>query len=406
VKLFVLFVDGFDLRRVGASVTPFINGLLESSPHVKITGFMGTDHLPTMLTGAYPVAHGFWGVRIKPETRRSIANRLVDTLPDFVTTTAQCLAHAITGSVPLAAVPPSRRRRLQPLRTQQLAAYRDTKGVLELGGLPTCFGAVGESRSRYRYSRTTDLVGNLVSGSASGRYDLEMLRVYSLDLVQRWDLDRGEFTASFYGRIDDLAAALHAECQKQGVTMIVMSDHGYDVTSHIIDLPAKLAALRLPRSSYTCFIELSMARFWFHTDEARAEITRVLEGLDGARHLRLDDLQQYHLDFPDDRHGEAFLVTEPGWMLFPHDFHQPLANLYLGIRDQKQRGRLRSPLHRGEHTLLPEYESARGFLILPNAAYEAETDEISLVDVAPSLLALGGFEVPSTMVGHAAFRPL
>jgi len=52
-RLFVCYVPGFDRRRINAERTPFVEQLLATGPAVDIETILATDHLPTILTGAY-----------------------------------------------------------------------------------------------------------------------------------------------------------------------------------------------------------------------------------------------------------------------------------------------------------------------------------------------------------------
>src|SRR4029450_2840261 len=112
-----------------------------------------------------------------------------------------------------------------------------------------------------------------------------------------------------------------------------------------------------------------------------------------------------HVSFEDDTYGETYLSPDAGYIFFPHDFYQPLANLFLGLRDWHQRSRLLRPIHRGNHGYLPHFPSEQGYAILLDSGYRATRAEIELIDVAPSLLALLGQAPPAHMHGPAVVVP-
>ena len=67
----------------------------------------------------------------------------------------------------------------------------------------------------------------------------------------------------------------------------------------------------------------------------------------------------------------------------------------------QQRDRLKSPLHVAYHGYLPTNECEEGFMILFDHNYSLKSEEISLLDVAPALLAMLNCDAPSQMVGRS-----
>jgi hypothetical protein len=272
-----------------------------------------------------------------------------------------------------------------------------------IGGLKTCLGIVGGNRCRFLYSRTSDPINKLINIIASGAYDLEIVRIYTLDLVQRWYLDKVEKVHNFFSRMDNFVKTLFDKCKKNGILLLLYSDHGYDATIGCINLGAELKKLGIPEDEYAYFTETIMIRFWFFTERARFKITEMLKSIENTRYLSWTDLKEYNLSFPDPSYGEAFSMTHPGYIFFPHDFYHPIANLYLGLIDSKQRPRLINPKQRGDHTLLPQFDASKGFMILCDENYKATRQETDLIDVAPSVLQILGYKKPEHMKGSEVF---
>lgn len=113
---------------------------------------------------------------------------------------------------------------------------------------------------------------------------------------------------------------------------------------------------------------------------------------------------RHGLPLRDASYGEIFAYLDPGHIFFPHDFHHPLANLWLGLTDSIQRSRLRDPRHRGNHGHLPHFEAEKSFAILLDDVFEGESGPATILDVAPSILGLLGQEPPPTMKGRPLFR--
>lgn len=403
-KLLFCYVDGMDFRRIDKTHAPFVFDALKSKTCVRVISPPSADSLPTLLTGTYPSEHRMFGVRLKSNATRSRLAKIIDQIPDILTTTTQCIFQAITGSYDLPAIPPRRRRRFEILRTTQDKKYKKTENLLQFGGLKSLLGAVGIERCRYQYSRTSHPLKDLINSIGSGKYDFEFVHLYSFDLWQRWNIDDDRITRRVYACFDNFIKSLYGKCKNNQVTLVLFSDHGYDQIAGYVDLFRQLKKLDLSEVEYTYFVELGMARFWFFSGTARERIVGMLRGIPNSRYFSWRDLRQFNISFDDSQYGEAFIFTCPGFAFFPHEFHQPLANLYLGIRDAKQRPRLYNSRHRGDHTLLPCFESARGFMILFDSGYETTRKEIDLIDVSPSLLELLGLKVPESMKGNAVFR--
>jgi hypothetical protein len=402
-KLLLCYISGLDLRRINAGTTPFISESLDLYPKVYIRNYPSNDLLPSVLTGTYPTEHGMWGVKLKSNTSDSFSGKLTDLFPDIVTTSVQCLVHFITGSFDLAAMPPKRRRLFELKRTKYHRRTRLTEALLEIGGMETCLGVAGKNQSRYLYSNSSDPIKNVLNKIGSGLYKLEILELYSLDLIQQWNLDSVKKVSDFYGRIDKFVNSLSERCKANGVVLALLSDHGHEEIKGSIDIKRELNRLNVAEDEYTFFIDVPMIRFWFRTDSARREILSKLSELENVTLLTSKDLNEYHLSFSDSQYGEVFFLADPGYIFFPHDFYQPLANLYLALSDPRQIGRLRNPRHRGTHGYLPHHESERAFMIVFDEQYKAGGEQIDIIDVAPSVLSILGYRIPDSMRGFSIF---
>ncbi|HSG64209.1 MAG TPA: hypothetical protein VLD39_04385, partial [Gammaproteobacteria bacterium] len=149
----------------------------------------------------------------------------------------------------------------------------------------------------------------------------------------------------------------------------------------------------------------SSARFWFHSEEARQLIMGKLAALDHATLLSYEDMHRFGVPLEDDSYGEIFLFLDPGYIFFPHDFHHGLANLWLGLSDPMQRSRLRDPRHKGNHGHLSHFDAEEGHILLCSEDFEAVDGRGDILDVAPSILNVLSYGVPSTMNGRTLFRP-
>ncbi|MDQ2671183.1 MAG: alkaline phosphatase family protein, partial [Gemmatimonadota bacterium] len=386
-RLSVCYVPGLDSRRITADVTPFIHAAVARYPTATIDTIPITELVPSMLTGVGPEAHGYWQMRLHPDASRR-RRRLVDLLPDRLTTFAQCLVHLVHPAYDMTAIPPRRRRRFVLTRFKYTRRQQSAEIIGNIGGFDSIIGALGPGRARYIFSKRLDELDVVARGLTEGSEDLVFAEVYGLDLLQHWSLDQPERLRDGYARIDAFVADLHARAAAAGRRLLLLVDHGQEPVRGTIDLPAALRRVGVPDDEYTWFIDVPMARFWFHTDRARDAITAMLRATPNGRTLEWSELARYGVAFENADYGELYFAADPGFILFPHDFYHPVANAFLGMRDPQQRPRVRNPHHRGSHGHLPGHPSERGYMVVFDDAVEVQTPAMALVDVAPTLLQL------------------
>ncbi len=401
-RLFVCYIPGLDGRRITAERTPFLDQLRTSHPTVGIATLPCADLLPTMISGVYPHEHRIWQVSLRMDARLARGPRLSDRLPDVLTTTLQCLRHLVDPSYDLAALPPGRRRQFDVHRFPHGRRARDARMLERIGDYRTVFGILAAD-SRYLFTRRLASLGRLGDLLPAGEYALEFLEVYALDHFQHWHMDQPQRLDHAYRSTDDFLRRLHAGCHQRGVTLLVLVDHGQELVFGAIPLVQALRQARVPKADYSYFVEVALARFWFHTEEARVRLAELLHEMPHTRVLSRRDLRALHVAFEDDAYGELYLAADPGWIFFPHDFYQPLADLVLALTDPYQRPRLIHPRHRGAHGYLPEHPSEKGFAILADQRFRAARPEAELIDVAPTLLSLLGESHPAYMRGRILF---
>jgi hypothetical protein len=417
-----------DLRRINPSNTPYIAGLFESYPWVKIRSFPNSDLVPTLLTGVYPHEHGCWQVRLRARPKSTMGQIVIDKMPDILTTTVQCLVHLFNHSFDLATIPARR------LRHFEIKRFKDTRhyfpslreffsrlsfnmsfdhasprkwdvNLLTIGGIKTIFGIVGKDNSSFVFNRKFSELKKLIHRACSGNCRLEFLELHSLDIFEHWNLHDSAKTNQFYLAVDNFIKNLHGKCKQKAIPLMLLSDHGQEHVKGSIDIKEGLSRLDLSNDEFKFYLEAPMARFWFHTDRARKKITDMLSSLGHGTVLSYKDMHDYNIKFDDNRYGEVYFIADPGYIIFPNDFHHPLANLFLGLTDWQQRSRIFHPEHRSSHGYLPQYESEKGFMIVLDRSYKVYGEpEFDVIDVAPSILALMGYKNTEQMKGSSVFK--
>jgi hypothetical protein len=401
-KLVVCYVSGLDLRRVTPEGTPFLAEARERLAMATLTNLPSNELFPTLVTGVDPMTHGVWGVKLKQNGSAS-ARTLLEHLPEQVATTVQCMMHAIGRIYDLAAVPPRRRKRFHITRTKYKRRTKKREALHLIGGVPTVFDIVGSDESEYFFNSRYDPERSVLPRLCAEGRRLEVLELYSLDRHQQWNSDHPQEIRRFYAHMDKCLRLLDDRCRSRGWTLLIVSDHGHEPIRVAHDLEARLAALPFGDDEYSYFLEVSNVRFWFHSERARQAVTGILDSLSGATVFTYEEMERYGIPLPDASYGELFVYLDPGYIFFPHDFHHPLANLWLGLRDPMQRARLSSPRHRGNHGHLPHFDAEKSFALLLERGFSSRGHG-TILDVAPTILDLLGLQAPQTMKGTSLFR--
>jgi Type I phosphodiesterase / nucleotide pyrophosphatase len=402
MPLFVCYVPGFDLRHITDSGAPHTARLLKSFPHVKIKSYPSTELLPSILTGSYPQLHGKYQVSLKDHTRHGRQKKNPSRVAELLVTTLQCAYSLMDYRFDLPGIPAWRRRSFDlTARFKFVARRRNSEVLKRIGGLDTIFDIIPGSTYRFsmEFLRLNEMVNKICAGSRS----MEFLEIHSLDVIQLWYMDQPERIEDYYRHLDEFVGKLHAKCQESDVTLVLLVDRGMEKTKETMDIMAELRQADVSVDEYSFFIEPPMARFWFHTDRARSAITETLSTLPHGQLLTFRDLSRYHLEFETMKYGEIFFIADAGYMIFPHDFYNPIGNMLLGLGDWKQRPRIVDPRQRAVHGFLPNAESETGFMIVCDETCTTGTEQAEIIDVAPSLIELLGCRRPESMKGRPLF---
>jgi hypothetical protein len=404
-KLFVCYIPGLDRRRVGPEHTPYVHGLLADYPSCHLRTIPSTELTPTLLTGVGPDKNLIWQVSLKDDAPLSPVGRLLNLLPDGVTTTAQCFMHLINSHCDLSAVPWRRRRQFNQHRMKYTRRETDPDCLNEIGGYSSILKELGHDEAGYVFCKHfADMEHSLSVFPRAGKR-LDFVEFYGFDLYSHWHLDNPDKIAEKLRYVDGFVKRLHARCRDAGVTMLLLVDHGQELIHSSVNIKKLLKHSGVPRGEYVYFCEVSAVRFWFKTERARTAITRLLKGID---HTTLQTYRQMHehgICFDDPRFGELYLFADHGHTFFPHDFYNPLANFYLGLTDRLLRPRLLNARHRGNHGHLPDHPAEEGYLVICEQGYGVADDPMRVTDFAPTVMSLLGKQPAGHMTGRCVFNP-
>lgn len=403
-SLVICYISGLDIRRINPTTTKFLAEQFDQSAWRSYVNLPSNELFPTLVTGVDPTVHGVWGVQITEDLPEALAPRLSDRVPDSLTTAIQCALHFVTGNYDLAAIPPRRRRRFIITRTKYKRRNKHAEALYEIGSIPTVLGIVGSDKAQYLFTSDEDPTKTVMKSLCCENKLLEILELYSLDRYQQWNLHDEHRVDQAYKKVDRFLELLMVKCERLGKALMIVSDHGHQAISRSFDLRDYFDPLNLSENDYTQFVEVSSARFWFHSDHARKKIHAALQEIQGAELVPFDQMSQYGIPLKDSAFGELFCFLPPSSIFFPHDFYQPLANLYFGLTDRMQRGRLTDPRHRGNHGHLPHHDVEESFVLVQGSDFRSRDDDpASILDIAPSILSLLDQPIPEFMSGRPLF---
>ena len=400
-RLMIIYIAALDHRKVNNKFAPYLYELSEKYPMLKINTIPDSDLATTLWTGCYPHEHGMWEVRLK-ENRNFNTTEPQDYLPDILSTTFQCFIHLFTGKFNLASVPDWRRRRFDIFKARYI--NRNLKGYLKFSETNSIFNIIGEGKCNYIYNAELYKINHTLKKLFNEKNRLEVIESHGLDTITHWYIDDEEKMIDSYKKLDYFIKSVHTECREKGITLMVIGDHGQDVVKDTINIVEKVNEFGIQKNEITYFIEPSKVRFWFHSDSAREKILNYLSESDKGTLLHFEELHRYNIKFNDYSYGEYYFVLNPGTIFFPNDYYHPIGNIFLALTDDQQRSRIQSPIYRGYHGYLPYNECEKGFLMLLDNDYKTNGKEIEIIDVAPTVLRLMGYNQPESLKGVNAFH--
>jgi hypothetical protein len=129
-----------------------------------------------------------------------------------------------------------------------------------------------------------------------------------------------------------------AQAHYDEVRLYVFSDHGMANCDQHLDLMAHIQALPLQQGrDYSVVYDSTLARFWFHTPEARTEITRALAAIPQGRILLQDELKELRAWFDDQSFGQLIYLVPEGTLIVPsHMGERPIRAMHGYHPDEPQ----------------------------------------------------------------------
>lgn len=322
--MIVVLVDAMGWSLVGedASFAPLLS---QRRPLATVLGF-SSGALPTAFTGKLAREHGRWlmyrrapeggGVFRGLEWLRWLPVRLRQSWRLTQWLSAR-VAQRVRGYFNLYDVP-----------REELPAFDlpEQADIFVPGGLPC--DSLWDSLERRGLAwqgwnwRTSEPEARAQALAALERGAHDLVFVYSavLDARLHHEGSRGAGVRASVGEwsrwFDDAAAAARRAGREPW--LYLCSDHGMVDVTRTVDVMRALEPLPVRRGQdYLAFFDSTMARFWWHTREARTQVLAALGAAQHGRWLEPAELAAAGADFADHRYGDDVFLLDPGVLMVP-----------------------------------------------------------------------------------------
>ncbi len=320
----------------------FLDDLLTfKKPLDTVFGYSSTC-APTILTGLMPREHGHFAFyRYQPDGGAfPWMVKLLGLLPGFLADRGRVRSWISKKLQPRLGWDGYFQLYGMPFRYLKQLDYTEKKDLFQPGGINggqrTFFQNMMEEGtkvwvSNWRDDEVTSL-GKLEQQITQREIDFAYLYWAKLDgVLHEHGVESQQATdhIRWYERqIRDLVAL--AKENYDDVQLCIFSDHGMADIHKLSNLLADVEALGYRwGKDYASVFDATVARFWFHTEEARRDITALLDADENGRILTDQELADLGCDFPEASYGELFYLVNPGILLCPsHMGKAPLAAMH------------------------------------------------------------------------------
>lgn len=333
-----LYIDALDPKVIRPSSMPFVSTLLYNYYGKELTNVFGYSFAiqSSMLSGKYPDENLHWmpyyySPANSPFIFKTIAKfghlLQLDRIPLFRYLLERfCRNFFVTKGVQANNVPLSIIDKISfypYYYMEELPFYTELRKLLfkEYESSLMYFGPPKIKGDNIYYS-----LFDYLERKSSERNN-EFLIIYEdrLDLIgHNFGPDSKEYQ-QFAKYLDKILKDLYLKIKdkfKENVMFLLFSDHGQSQFIGSLDIISNLACRNLMFvKDYICFIDATIALFWFMNKHAQDKLENTLESLEKGTVIDEKLKEKYHLIFNEKRmYGDLIYVLKPGWTFFPNFF--------------------------------------------------------------------------------------
>jgi len=192
-------------------------------------------------------------------------------------------------------------------------------------------------------------------------------------------------------KIDKQIDAIRTACEEhlESYNLCIIGDHGMMDVETYVDIYAKVTDYSDQKGlsmgqDFLLFLDSTLARFWFFTDEAKELLSQFVENELSNLGEIIDEDRAAQKRLPDDRrYGDLIWEASPGVLIYPDYFH-------------------RAEKYNAMHGYDNEVPEMKGFAIAYGAdAPESTSSDVNLIDFCPTLCDLIDIAYPEKNEGES-----
>ena len=354
---FFLYADALNLDQVNYKTMPFLHEL-SSHHHQNLENVIGYSFAiqSSMLSGSYPQENDHWlPYFYSPETSPILFKAfgkfspllLLDKLPKL-----RCLSMQESRKIFLKKGTPANNIPSEMIEDFQIYPYYYMNELPFFHELRTRM--FNESNAELTYMGPPTIKQNLYSKIieyiSSQRNEREFLLAYDdkLDVIgHKYGPESREYV-KYARQLDRNIEMVYRKLKshfRDNLTFMIFSDHGQCQQTFEFDI---LSALKrngiILKKDYLCFVDATLALFWFENTGVQEKVYDLLASLKLGRVLSNEDRKRYRIEFSSRKFGDIIFVLKPGGTFYPN-FYSPFGTL------------------KGLHGYLPEDHVQKAFLI-------------------------------------------
>lgn len=405
-RLLLILVDAFRYDFFSKKHTPFLYNLSKHGHTIPLQPILGySDAIrATIFTGTYPDIHNYWIMyqyaptaspfsAFKPlEFVEHIPTHLLKSGTKFVLTNTLCKMLATAYGYQKLSI------RNIPFEIIDLFSYALKNSMISpnfFKNIPSFFDVLTNYNAKYVYLDSSELKGNLFRKirELGSNVKLIMIYLHYLDYAaHRHGLNSRSFQLQL--RDTDKIIKFIVKSLKQRfnneLDVIVFSDHGMANVTDFIDFRRFLSRALCDvefGNDYLFFLDSTMIRFWYSNSHTKEIIHRALDKIEYGRFLSKEERKKLRIDFSHRYYGDETFLLKPGYSIFP--------NFISWLKPKAM------------HAYHPKYKNQLGTAIFDGQIKEQIDHDrriVKLVDIAPTILDLFGYETPITFEGHSLLR--
>ena len=369
---------------------PFLTKLLEDDVHKVISplGYSNAIH-GAFLSGCNPQTHGLWThVYYEPNKKSSfdflkyfvwdsLLERIHPLLPVAEKVIIRKYLEKRGQTIPL--LSPSTHLKKLSIR------YTPFVGPNVRFKVPSIFDICRDTRIQFNFVKNSEF-GKLKFESSkiplNPKFRLNYILLSTDEHFHHLGLSHPK-TILHLKEIDMFLSGLFERIQRKfsKFTYAIFSDHGLCPVSEKIDF-LDFVSKEIDSEDFLIFIDATMARFWFFSDESKKTVEKTLDNVPFGYTLSSMHRKEYGVDFEDNKFGDIIFLFKPGLIPSPDSWGMSISRLPLIA----------------VHGYEPHDSSSYGFLT-GNLSISAET--IKAIDLVPTLLDVWSIPIPKHIEGKS-----